>query len=95
MRRNKQLAEQVIVVTGASSGIGMATAMAAAAAGAKVVMVARGEADLAIVRARIETGGGSATIVVADVGSSDDMRKVATHAIETFGGFDTWVNVAG
>ena len=95
MRRKKQLAEQVIVVTGATSGIGMATAISAAAAGARVVMVARGEADLALVHARIENGGGRATTVVADVGNSDDVRKVAAHAIETFGGFDTWVNVAG
>ena len=95
MRRKKQLAEQVIVVTGATSGIGMATAMSAAMAGARVVMVARGEADLALIRARIENGGGRATFVVADVGNSDDVRRAAAHAVETYGGFDTWVNVAG
>ena len=95
MRRIKQLAEQVVVVTGATSGIGMATAMAAAAAGARVVMVARGEADLALVQARIRNGGGQATFVVADVGNSDEVRNVASHAVETYGGFDTWVNVAG
>ena len=95
MRWNKPLSERVIVVTGASSGIGMATAMSAAASGARVVMVARGEADITLVRACIENGEGKATHVVADVGDSDDVRKVAAHAIETFGGFDTWVSVAG
>ena len=95
MRWNKPLSERVIVVTGASSGIGMATAMSAAASGARVVMVARGEADITLVRACIENGGGKATHVVADVGDSDDVRKVPAHAIETFGGFDTWVSVAG
>ncbi len=63
MRRIKQLAEQVVVVTGATSGIGVATVMAAAAAGARVVMVARGEADLAIIQARIRNRGGQATDV--------------------------------
>ena len=91
----KPLREQVIVVTGASSGIGLATATAAAAKGARVVLVARNEADLARICAGIAERGGRATYAVADVGDSAAVRRAAAHAVEAFGGFDTWVNVAG
>jgi short-subunit dehydrogenase len=91
----KPLAEQVIVVTGASSGIGMATAQAAARAGADVVLVARNEPALQEVRRGIEAAGGRAHAVAADVGDPDQMAGVARAAVEQYGGFDTWVNDAG
>ena len=95
MRSNKPLGEQVIVITGASSGIGLATARMASERGAAVVLVARTGEALAAEQARIEDRGGRAIHVVADVGSRAEVQEAADRAIEAFGGFDTWVNVAG
>jgi short-subunit dehydrogenase len=93
--RRKPLREQVIVITGASSGIGLATARIAARRGARVVLAARSAAVLAQVAAEIEAGGGLAVPVTADVGELDDVQAIAVKAMAEFGGFDTWVNVAG
>ncbi|GEP09079.1 SDR family oxidoreductase [Methylobacterium gnaphalii] len=95
MSRRKPLSKQVIVITGASSGIGLTTARMAAARGARVVLAARSRDALAEARAEIERAGGQALDVVADVGRREDVQAVADAAIATFGGFDTWVNVAG
>ena len=91
----KPLAEQVIVITGASSGIGLATAQQAAQAGAKLVLAARSEARLAEIVGAINDEGGEAIHVVADVGREEDVRRVADMAIDRFGRIDTWVNDAG
>ena len=93
--RLKNIADQVVVVTGASSGIGLATAYEAANRGARVVLVARSEAALHGAVQRIEEAGGRAIYIVADVAKVDDLMNVAETAIRTFGGFDTWVNNAG
>ncbi|WP_043357217.1 SDR family oxidoreductase, partial [Methylobacterium sp. B1] len=92
---HKPLRAQVIVITGASSGIGLATARMAAERGARVVLAARSGDALARIRAEIEGVGGKAIDVVADVGRRADVQAVADRAVATFGGFDTWVNVAG
>lgn len=92
--RLKKVADQVVVITGASSGIGLVTAREAARRGARVVLVARNEAALQRAVADIEASGGVATYVTGDVASPDDMERVAQAAIESFGGFDTWVNNA-
>lgn len=91
----KKLSEQVIVVTGASSGIGRATAKMAARRGAQVVLTARSSAELAKIVAEIELGNGRATHYVADVTRPEQVEAVAAFAEKEFGRIDTWVNNAG
>lgn len=91
----KPIREQVMVITGASSGIGLATAHAAAAGGAKVVLAARSEQTLADIVSRIHAAGGEAIYVVADVAERAQVQRIADAAIERFGRIDTWVNDAG
>jgi short-subunit dehydrogenase len=91
----KPLDEQVIVITGASSGIGLATVEAAVLRGAKLVLVARSESALAAIVDRINDGGGDAIYAVADVASRDQVESAARIAIEHYGRIDTWVNDAG
>jgi short-subunit dehydrogenase len=92
--RLKRLSEQVIVITGASSGIGLTTAEMAARAGARVVLSSRNDAELLEVVTRIRGNGGRAFHIVADVADPDAVDSIADFAIEQFGGFDTWVNNA-
>lgn len=91
----KPLSEQVMLITGASSGIGLVTARAAAARGAKVLLVARDEAALARAVADIARRGGSAAHAVADVGDAEQLAAAADQAIGRWGRIDTWVNDAG
>jgi len=91
----KPLADQVVVITGASSGIGLATARLAAQRGAKLVLAARSESALKQLVDEIRGKGGQAIHVVADVGREDDVRRIAAEAEAAFGGVDTWVNNAG
>lgn len=93
--RHKPLREQVIVITGASSGIGLTTARMAARRGARVVLAARSTDVLARVVDEIMAEGGHAVAVTADVGRRTDVQAIADEARASFGGFDTWVNVAG
>jgi short-subunit dehydrogenase len=93
--RLEQLANQVLVITGASSGIGRATARRAAERGARLVLAARNEAALHALAGEIGGGAARATFVVADVARAEDVRRIARAAEEAFGGFDTWVNNAG
>ncbi|PWT93839.1 MAG: hypothetical protein C5B55_03780 [Blastocatellia bacterium] len=91
----KNIGDQVIVITGASSGIGLATAKMAAEKGAKLVLAARSEEALKQVTKDISANGGEAIYVVADVGDEAEVRRIADEANARFGGFDTWVNNAG
>ena len=93
--RLKKLSDQVVVITGASSGIGLCTAKMAAARGARVVLAARGSEGLAAAVETIERKGGSAVSIVADVANADDARRIADMAIASYGGIDSWVNNAG
>jgi len=91
----KPVSEQVIVITGASSGIGLATAEMAARRGARVVLTSRDAVDLELAVDRIRGGGGQAIYLPADVADFDAVKRVAAAAVREFGGFDTWVNNAG
>jgi short-subunit dehydrogenase len=91
----KRLRDQVIVITGASSGIGLATARMAAERGAGVVLASRNQEDLRVATEEIHARGGRATHVVADVAIAEEVDRIADIAIREFGGFATWVNNAG
>jgi len=90
----KPLQHQTVVLMGASSGMGRATALAAARRGARVVVAARNKEALDSLVQEIETMGGQALAIQADVSNFDDVERVAEQAKEHFGGFDTWVNFA-
>jgi short-subunit dehydrogenase len=91
----KPLNEQVMVITGASSGIGLATALAAAEAGAKLVLAARSAQILTTLAEHINAAGGRGIGVVADVANATDVEQIADVAIAEFGRIDTWINNAG
>src|SRR6266850_725072 len=86
--------EQVIVITGASSGIGLVTAKLAAQRGARVVLAARNEHDLERAVIDIRRHGGRAIRVVADVSDPGQVNRIADAAVREFGRIDTWVNNA-
>ena len=92
---HKPLDQQVMVLTGASSGIGLCTAILAAERGARLVLVARSEDTLQRLVEQIESNGGEAIYVVADVADREQMLHVAQAAIDQYGRIDTWVNDAG
>ncbi len=89
------LAGQVIVITGASSGIGRCTALHLAASGAKVVLTARRRRPLAELVNEIRGAGGQAISLPGDVTSEPHLRAVAAAAVQQFGSLDTWINNAG
>lgn len=93
--RQKPVEEQVVVITGASSGIGLATAHMFASRGVRgLVLAARNEEALRKIADDLSRGGTRAIAVPADVSKHEDIEKIARTAIDTFGGFDTWVNDA-
>ncbi|WP_202910414.1 SDR family oxidoreductase [Hymenobacter sediminis] len=91
----KPLHQQTIVITGASSGIGLVTARMAARKGARVVLAARNADAIRQLAEEINSQGGHALAVPTDVGNEEDMARLAAAATAEFGGFDTWVNNAG
>ncbi len=91
----KKLSDQVMVITGASSGIGLVTARMAAKRGTRLILNARNEAALQRVCDGINQSGGRAYHVAGDVARLEDVQNLADEAIRRFGGFDTWVNNAG
>ncbi len=86
---------KVAVITGASSGIGLATAKAFSARGVRVVLGARRESELAALAAEIKTSGGQATYLKTDVSVAKDMERLVDHAVQTFGRLDFGINNAG
>lgn len=91
----KPLSEQVVVITGADSGIGLATARAAAERGARVVLNSRNARALARLADELRGGGAEVAWHAGDVADEAAMRELAQVAIRTFGRIDTWVNNAG
>jgi short-subunit dehydrogenase len=92
----RPVGEQVIVIAGASSGIGLATATAAADAGACVVIAARSSGALDdIARELGASGDGDVVAVTCDVRDRAQVEVLARTATDCFGRIDTWVNVAG
>lgn len=90
----KKLDDQVIVLTGATSGIGLLTARMAAKRGAKLVLAARDEEALSKLAEELGTKEAQVVYLKTDVSKEEDVKKLAQKAREAFGGFDTWVNNA-
>lgn len=86
---------KITLVTGASSGIGRATAIAMASNGARVALVGKRRAELDKVTAQIASSGGEATFIVADLTRERDCRQVVEDTVRFFGGLDILVNAAG
>jgi len=93
--RLKPIEQQVIVITGATSGIGLVTARTAARRGARLVLAARNEDALEQIAVELRRQGNEVICIAADVGKETDVHRLAQSAIQRFGGFDTWVNNAG
>ncbi len=93
--KQKPLKDQVIVLTGATSGIGLVTARMASKRGARLVLVARNDEALSKLTAELRDGGGHAISVATDVSKESQVRKVAEEAEKAFGSVDTWINNAG
>lgn len=90
----KPIDQQVVVVVGASSGIGRDAALALGQRGARVVVAARNQHGLESLVEQIRQGGGEAIAVVADVAEFEQVRAIADATITAFGRIDTWVHCA-
>ena len=93
--KHKALDQQVIVITGASSGIGLCTALLAAERGATVVLLARSAATLQSVVEAVGEGGGRAEAIACDVSSRGEVDAAVAQVLARHGRIDTWVNNAG
>jgi NAD(P)-dependent dehydrogenase (short-subunit alcohol dehydrogenase family) len=90
----RPIAEQVVVITGGSSGIGLETALELGRRGASVVLAARGRDQLQRAASDVERLGGQALAVPTDVAEWEQVKLLAERAVESFGRIDTWVNGA-
>ena len=90
-----KIEDQVIAVTGASAGIGEATARLLADKGARVVLAARRQDTLARIVAEIQVSGGQAASRAVDVTRPEDLRQLVALAVDRFGRLDTLVSNAG
>ncbi|MGF1676374.1 MAG: SDR family oxidoreductase [Rivularia sp. (in: cyanobacteria)] len=90
----KPIPQQVVSIVGASSGIGRQTALDFAKRGAKVIVSARNELGLKSLVDEIESNGGEAKAITADVADFDQVKAIADFTVEQFGRIDTWVHAA-
>lgn len=93
--RPRPLKDQIIVITGATSGIGLSTAEMAARAGAYVVLNARNNKELKRVVNKIRETGGAAVSSSGDIADPETALRIRDKALEAYGRIDTWVNNAG
>lgn len=84
----------VVVITGASAGVGRATARAFAARGARVGLIARNAEALEVARKEVEARGGQAIMAIADVSDAEAVERAAQTIEEGFGRIDVWINNA-
>ncbi|MFA7679934.1 MAG: SDR family NAD(P)-dependent oxidoreductase [Pigmentiphaga sp.] len=94
-RKRENVIGETVVITGASSGFGRGVALELAAMGANVVLAARRTDELEALALEINTEGGTALPVTADVSAAGDVARLATAAIERFGRIDVWINNVG
>jgi NAD(P)-dependent dehydrogenase (short-subunit alcohol dehydrogenase family) len=92
--RRERTAREVIVVTGASGGIGRATALAFARPGARIALLARGERGLESARSEVEAAGAEALAITADVADYEQVERAASAIEARWGAIDVWVNNA-
>jgi len=88
------MAAQVVVITGASGGIGRATARLFAKRGAKVALLARGTVGLEAAAKDVEAAGGTALVIPTDVADYEQVEHAAARAEEVLGPIDVWINDA-
>src|SRR5262245_51239055 len=90
-----KLAGKVVLITGSSRGIGLATAKAFAAEGSRLILSARSTEQLAAAEAAIRTSGANVAAHAADVNEPDEAARLVEAAVEAFGGIDVLVNNVG
>jgi short-subunit dehydrogenase len=94
MPKSREISGQVVVITGASSGIGRASALMFAEQGARLVLSARGREALDEVAAECRERGADVLVVTADIGDAPAVEELAHRAVSRFGRIDTWVQAA-
>lgn len=94
MKSSTQKKPEVVVVTGASAGVGRAIVQAFAKRGAHIGLLARGHAGLAGAERDVEQAGGKAIMIPTDTADPEQVEAAATKVEETFGPIDIWINVA-
>ena len=88
-----EASERVALVTGASSGIGKATAIAFSAKGIKVVLAARRQKEITALANELETRGGNVTTIKTDVSNKNDVERMVDHVIKTLFAIDISSNI--
>lgn len=92
---NTEFANKILIITGATSGIGKATALRFAQSGASIAAVGRDEAELNELKERIGETGGKCLTLQADLSLEGEIGTVVSNTVEHFGGIDVLVNAAG